>query len=119
MSLEQSIQELNENIVKLISIFEVYPNPIDEKVIDPKKVEASKAKAEVSPITDNVEVDAEFKPKHTIDEVAELAKTAIQANKTENRPKLKDKMDELGIAKVSATPAEHIDTMYDFLKALV
>lgn len=119
MSLEQAIQELNKNVVKLIGIFEVYPNPIDEKVIDPKKVEALKEKAEASPITDNVEVDTEFKPKHTIDEVAELAKTAIQANKTENRPKLKDKMDELGIAKVSATPAEHIDTMYDFLKALV
>lgn len=119
MSLEQSIQELNKNIVKLISIFEVYPNPVDEVVIDKKKVEASIAKAEDSPITDNVEVDTEFTPKHTIDDVAELAKKAIQANKTENRPKLKDKMDALGIAKVSATPAEHIDEMHDFLKALV
>lgn len=124
MSLEQNIQELNKNIVKLISILEVYPNPIDEKVIDPKKVEASKAKAEESPIVDNTEVENLVEeygatPTHTIDEVAELAKKAIQANKTENRPKLKDKMDSLGIAKVSATPPEHIDTMYEFLESLV
>lgn len=105
---------------KVISIFEVYPNPIDEKVIDPKKVEASKAKAEEAPpIVDNVEVDTEFTPAHTIDELAALTKDALRANKAENHPKIKAKMSELGIPKVTSTPPEHIDTMYDFMKALV
>lgn len=119
MSLEQEIKELNATMKKVISIFEVYPNPLDEKVVDPKKVEASKEKAEASPIVDNVEVDTEFKPEHTIDEIAALTKEAIRANKAENHPKIKAKMDELGIPKVTATPPEHIDTMHDFLKAMV
>lgn len=117
MSLEQEIKELNATMKKVISIFEVYPNPLDEKVVDPKKVEASKEKA--SPIVDYVEVDAEFKAEHTIDEIAALTKEAIRANKAENHPKIKAKMDELGIPKVTATPPEHIDTMHDFLKAMV
>lgn len=112
MSLEQEIKELNATMKKVISIFEVYPNPLDEKVVDPKKVEAS-------PIVDNVEVDTEFKPEHTIDEIAALTKEAIRANKAVNHPKIKAKMDELGIPKVTATPPEHIDIMHDFLKAMV
>lgn len=122
MSLEQKIDSLNANLVKLIDILEVYPNPIDEKIIDPKKVEASKAKDEAeadNPINETENVDADFKPKHTIDEVAELARKAIQANKTENRKKVKDKLDELGIPKITATPDKHIDSLYEFLESLV
>lgn len=122
MSLEQKIDALNETMKKVIEIFEVYPNPIDEKIIDPKKVEASKAKDEAeadNPINETENVDADFKPKHTIDEVAEIARKAIQANKTENRQKVKDKLDELGIPKITATPDKHIDSLYEFLESLV
>lgn len=115
MSLENEIKELNSNIKGLIKILEVYPSPVDNIVeadstqVD-KAVEASKAEPE-TPEPD--------KPKYTHDDLAEMARKAIQANKTENRQKVKDKMEELGASKITATPEQHIDTMYAFLESLV
>lgn len=112
MSLEAAIKELNSNIDKLNGILEVYPNVLDQATgID----KAPKADTSKESETDNTSA---AKPKHTSDELAALAKEVLTSNKTEARPKIKEKMDALGISKVTATPDEHIDEVYEFLEGL-
>lgn len=124
MSLEKQIETLNTNIEKLVSIFEAYPNPIDEAnekkdsaVSRAKaKTDAKKEPAKEAP-TKEEDNDA-VEPVHSLDELAALAKKVLQADKATNQPKVKEKMKALGISKVSATPGEHIDEMYAFLEGL-
>ncbi|MBY8908184.1 hypothetical protein K6L05_00090 [Salinicoccus roseus] len=127
MSLEKQIETLNTNIEKLVSIFEAYPNPIDEAnekkdsaVSRAKaKTDAKKEKPADSVVTQSQEeADDAVEPEHSLDELAALAKKVLQADKATNQPKVKQKMKALGISKVSATPDEHIDEMYAFLEGL-
>ncbi len=124
MSLEKQIETLNTNIEKLVSIFEAYPNPIDEATEKKDsavsrakaKTDAKKEPAKEAPTKE--EADDAVAPEHTLDDLAAKAKQVIQADKATNQPKLKEKMSELGIKKVSLTPDAHINEMYAFLEGL-
>lgn len=126
MSLEQSIQELNKNIVVLIKLLETYPSPVDV-MVDSTQVdnavkvqEAEKKSAPKEEKTEKPEAETEAaESKYNADDLAAIAQKAIQANKTENSPKIKAKMKELNAEKVTLTPPEHIDEMYAFLESLV
>lgn len=126
-TLNTNITEFNSNIEKLVSIFEAYPNPIDEAT-EKKDSAVSRAKAKTdakkekpadSVVTQSQEeADGAVEPEHTLDDLAAKAKQVIQADKATNQPKLKERMSELGIKKVSLTPDAHIDEMYAFLEGL-
>lgn len=110
MSLEAAVKELNENIVKLIGVLEVYPSTLDEKT------GVAEAPKKDTPAPEAEKETAE--PSHTMDEIKALASQLLKADKEKNRAKIKEKVDDLGVAKISKTPADRIDEVYEYLEGL-
>ena len=126
------LEELNENIKKLISIFEVYPNPVDEAQ---QVKQAPKKKAEPkqeAPQKEEVQETTEAPQKEEVQETtetpeesisdADLQKIIKHINETGEKGKLKEikaYITKIGSSKVTDVPQEQRAEFVTFLEGLL
>lgn len=114
--LTAAVKENTEETKKVNNILNVFPNPIDQavKLHGLDKPQSNTSEPKETPAAEKETAAAGI----TIEELAELAMKKIQSNRAENTPKIKSKLDALGIPKVSATPEDKIEEVHTFLKGL-
>lgn len=115
------LEELNENIKKLISIFEVYPNPVDDaQQVKQAPKKKDEPKQEVTPAPEAVELPAEETTEAISD--ADLQKIVKQINETGEKGKLKEikaYITKIGSPKITEVPQEKRPELVTFLEGLL